>query len=257
MDFALYKSNTIQRRISRRLVLSKQNTLDDYANFLRENAKEFDALYSDVLISVTSFFRNPRWWSSYGRTSAGGTPQDPVRVDVRKTLVLPRALLDAGAVAGGARVVLQDHGGVGTLRDRVAIDITAVPFYRLEAAPLVGHSVKNPSSGTPGERRLVMVAPDIGLNLRITQGASLALQPLSRRRFWTMLKVCVTPEGSVEQASFIRAEGDADGAVAGTLDPADGGALVSTVGRWRHRPYLLNGQAVAYCYPLRLQSPHP
>ncbi len=59
VDFSLYKSNTIQRRITRRLVLNNLETLDDYAKFLRGNAKELNALYSDVLISVTSFFRNP------------------------------------------------------------------------------------------------------------------------------------------------------------------------------------------------------
>ena len=59
VDFALYKSSTIQRRINRRVVLSKLSTLPAYADFLRGNSKELDALYSDVLISVTSFFRNP------------------------------------------------------------------------------------------------------------------------------------------------------------------------------------------------------
>ncbi|HVQ14296.1 MAG TPA: chemotaxis protein CheB, partial [Vicinamibacterales bacterium] len=59
VDFSLYKSSTIQRRIKRRMILSQANTADDYARFLRGNAKELDALYSDVLISVTSFFRNP------------------------------------------------------------------------------------------------------------------------------------------------------------------------------------------------------
>jgi two-component system CheB/CheR fusion protein len=59
VDFSLYKSNTIQRRIVRRMILSKRNTLQEYARFLRGNAKELDALYADVLISVTSFFRNP------------------------------------------------------------------------------------------------------------------------------------------------------------------------------------------------------
>ena len=59
VDFSLYKSSTIQRRIARRMVLNKQDSLEDYAQFLRGNSKELDALYSDVLISVTSFFRNP------------------------------------------------------------------------------------------------------------------------------------------------------------------------------------------------------
>ena len=59
VDFSLYKSSTIQRRIMRRTVLSRQATPEKYADFLQGNAKELDALYSDVLISVTSFFRNP------------------------------------------------------------------------------------------------------------------------------------------------------------------------------------------------------
>ncbi|MEO6569043.1 MAG: chemotaxis protein CheB, partial [Opitutaceae bacterium] len=58
VDFSLYKSSTIQRRIARRMVLNRQTAPGDYAAFLRGNAKELDALYSDVLISVTSFFRN-------------------------------------------------------------------------------------------------------------------------------------------------------------------------------------------------------
>ena len=59
VDFSLYKSSTIQRRIVRRMVLTKHNTLERYAQFLQANDKELTALYSDVLISVTSFFRNP------------------------------------------------------------------------------------------------------------------------------------------------------------------------------------------------------
>jgi len=58
VDFSLYKPNTIQRRIARRLVLNKIGA-EDYAKLLRDQPKELEALYSDVLINVTSFFRNP------------------------------------------------------------------------------------------------------------------------------------------------------------------------------------------------------
>ena len=84
VDFSLYKSNTIQRRIARRVVLNKQNSLADYADFLRGNAKELDALYSDTLISVTSFFRNPEAYEVLKRKvfskllQAGG--DDPFRI---------------------------------------------------------------------------------------------------------------------------------------------------------------------------------
>ncbi len=59
VDFSSYKVSTIHRRINRRMVLNKLTTLEAYARMLRGNASELDALYSDLLISVTSFFRNP------------------------------------------------------------------------------------------------------------------------------------------------------------------------------------------------------
>jgi two-component system CheB/CheR fusion protein len=68
VDFSFYKSTTIQRRIARRMVLGKHGTFADYANFLRNNAAELDTLFSDVLISVTSFFRNPEAFDLLKRT---------------------------------------------------------------------------------------------------------------------------------------------------------------------------------------------
>ena len=59
VDFSLYKPSTIERRITRRMVLNKSDTLKGYAGFLRGNGKELEALYSDLLINVTSFFRSP------------------------------------------------------------------------------------------------------------------------------------------------------------------------------------------------------
>lgn len=59
VDFSQYKSSTVRRRIVRRMVLTKHDTLEHYARSLRGNGGELDALHSDVLISVTSFFRNP------------------------------------------------------------------------------------------------------------------------------------------------------------------------------------------------------
>ena len=50
------------------MVLGKHSTFADYANFLRNNAAELDTLFSDVLISVTSFFRNPEAFDLLKRT---------------------------------------------------------------------------------------------------------------------------------------------------------------------------------------------
>src|SRR6266478_8419478 len=59
VDFTDYKANTLHRRITRRMVLNKLESMEAYAKFMRENAAEVEALYQDILINVTSFFRNP------------------------------------------------------------------------------------------------------------------------------------------------------------------------------------------------------
>src|SRR5712671_2856483 len=59
VDFTDYKANTLHRRITRRMVLNKLDSTEAYAKFMRQNAAEVEALYHDILINVTSFFRNP------------------------------------------------------------------------------------------------------------------------------------------------------------------------------------------------------
>jgi len=58
-DFTYYKHATIRRRIKRRLVLSQIGRMEDYVKFLQKKPAELDALFQDVLINVTSFFRDP------------------------------------------------------------------------------------------------------------------------------------------------------------------------------------------------------
>src|SRR4028118_2418308 len=58
VDFSLYKPATVNRRIQRRMVLYKVELLDDYAEHLQHNSAEVKALYEEILIHVTSFFRD-------------------------------------------------------------------------------------------------------------------------------------------------------------------------------------------------------
>jgi two-component system, chemotaxis family, CheB/CheR fusion protein len=59
VDFSNYKSKTIDRRIQRRMLLCKLEHLADYATYLQANPTEIKALYEEILIHVTSFFRDP------------------------------------------------------------------------------------------------------------------------------------------------------------------------------------------------------
>jgi len=58
-DFSLYKPSTIQRRIERRMAVHQIKTIDDYVKLMQQEPAETDALLRDLLIGVTSFFRDP------------------------------------------------------------------------------------------------------------------------------------------------------------------------------------------------------
>jgi len=58
-DFRGYKKGTISRRVERRMGLHHIKNVDAYVTFLRAHPEEADLLFKDLLISVTSFFRDP------------------------------------------------------------------------------------------------------------------------------------------------------------------------------------------------------
>ncbi len=58
VDFTEYKQSTLNRRIQRRMALHRINRLSQYANYLRGNNAEIEALFDDLLINVTHFFRD-------------------------------------------------------------------------------------------------------------------------------------------------------------------------------------------------------
>ena len=75
-DFSLYKENTIRRRIERRMDMHSIEDPDAYARYLAENPSEVRLLFKELLINVTSFFR------------------DPEAFEVLKTEILPPLLID-------------------------------------------------------------------------------------------------------------------------------------------------------------------
>ena len=60
MDFTPYRQTTILRRIQRRMVVHRIDKVKEYVKHVQRNPAEIKALYQDMLISVTNFFRNPR-----------------------------------------------------------------------------------------------------------------------------------------------------------------------------------------------------
>jgi two-component system CheB/CheR fusion protein len=61
-DFSLYKKNTFYRRIERRMGIHQIDKIADYVRYLQENSQELDLLFKELLIGVTSFFRDAAVW---------------------------------------------------------------------------------------------------------------------------------------------------------------------------------------------------
>lgn len=71
-DFSDYKANTIRRRIERRMNVHQLEKPKQYVRYLQENPHEIDTLFKELLISVTSFFRDPESWEAL---AAGPLPE--------------------------------------------------------------------------------------------------------------------------------------------------------------------------------------
>jgi two-component system, chemotaxis family, CheB/CheR fusion protein len=85
VDFVDYKVATIRRRILRRMNINHINELRDYVKLLHRNPEEVEFLYRDVLINVTSFFRNPEVFNSlhevvYPKILGDRSSSEPIRV---------------------------------------------------------------------------------------------------------------------------------------------------------------------------------
>lgn len=135
VDFSQYKSNTLHRRIRRRMALLKMAGAAEYARFLKSNPSEVEALYQDILISVTTFFRNPEAFETlkskvFPRLLKDRSRQDPIRVWVlgcasgEEAYSLAIALTEYIADSGGAvpmMVYATDLNNIGIEKARAGL----------------------------------------------------------------------------------------------------------------------------------------
>jgi two-component system, chemotaxis family, CheB/CheR fusion protein len=84
IDFTHYKQTTTRRRIGRRMIVHRSETLAEYLEYLQKHPEEAQELYKDLLISVTHFFRDPLSFGALTKHLTamvrGRQPTDPFRV---------------------------------------------------------------------------------------------------------------------------------------------------------------------------------
>ena len=85
LEFRLYKEQTLRRRIARRMVLLRVDTMADYVRYLQGRSDELRTLQEEAMISVTRFFRDQEFWDSLKTTVLpsllyGRLPDRPLRL---------------------------------------------------------------------------------------------------------------------------------------------------------------------------------
>jgi two-component system, chemotaxis family, CheB/CheR fusion protein len=107
VDFTQYRKTTVRRRIQRRMVVHRIDNMDDYFALLKRNPEELDALFREMLIHVTSFFREPETFEAL------------------RSIVLPR-LLEVRAKNDPIRIWLP---GCSTGEEAYSLAIIVTEFF--------------------------------------------------------------------------------------------------------------------------------
>ncbi|HVV84173.1 MAG TPA: chemotaxis protein CheB [Kofleriaceae bacterium] len=134
-DFSAYKRSTLRRRIERRMNVHHLATLGDYATFIEEHPGEVGALFQELLIGITSFFRDPEAFDAVARAlppMLAGRPADlPLRVwcagcstgeEAYSIAILARECLDSLRLGAPVQIFATDL-------DPKAIEVARRGFY--------------------------------------------------------------------------------------------------------------------------------
>jgi two-component system CheB/CheR fusion protein len=130
-DFSQYKENTIIRRIQRRLQVLQLDAVDAYLTLLKQDPKELDLLFQDLLIGVTQFFRDPEAFAALAREVIPALFADKgadgqVRVGVSGCA--------SGEEAYSIAILLREHLAALDVAPRVQIFATDIDAHALENA---------------------------------------------------------------------------------------------------------------------------
>ena len=146
IDFNHYKPSTVTRRIERRLALAQSPNIDEYLARLRSERGELDALYRDLLIGVTRFFRDP---DAFALLEQRVLPELLTREPRHAPLRLWVAGCATGEEAYSLAILLQD---LMTTHGERPVKIFATDVHR--------GSLEQAATGIYGEDAIANVSPD-------------------------------------------------------------------------------------------------
>ncbi len=146
-DFRHYKKGTIRRRMLRRMGLLNFKKVEDYATYLQEHPSEIEKLYNDLLINVTSFFRDPESFQSLQKLVF------PIICE-NKSLDLPIRIWVAGCATG------EEVYSIAISLLEFLDDYPIKPAIQIFATDISEQAIETARAGVYHQNLLVDVSPE-------------------------------------------------------------------------------------------------
>ncbi|TVP69101.1 MAG: PAS domain-containing protein [Leptolyngbya sp. LCM1.Bin17] len=171
VDFAQYKPTTVKRRILRRMALQHIESLESYSQYLQANPDEVQALHQEILIGVTSFFRDREVFTALEQTvfpalisnnqrlapAGQGNPDSPLRIWVPGC--------STGEEAYSIAICLLEYLGRHNASPPIQIFATDVSERAIEVARFGWYSPSQLSDVSPERLQRFFVPADGGYQI--------------------------------------------------------------------------------------------
>ena len=219
-DFSLYKKSTVYRRIERRMGLHQIDRIAAYVRFMQENPQETELLFKELLIGVTSFFRDPALWEQLkekilpallatrpmGGTIRAWTPGCSTGEEAYSLAIVFKEVL--GIVKPAGNFLLQvfatdldkdavDKARTGVYPANIAADISPERLHRFfvqeERGYRVGKEIRESVVFAP--QNLIMDPPFTKLDILICRNLLIYLDPSIQKKLLPIFHYSLNPGG--------------------------------------------------------------
>ena len=217
VDFTYYKPSTVVRRIERRMTVNQIHEIPDYVKFMESHAGEVQALYRELLIGVTSFFRDREAFELLGEKwipeLLGREGHREVRLwvagcssgeEAYSIAILCREVIESTGRAGDVKVFATDidrdailRAGSGIYPESIAADISPTYlskyFHRRSDSFQITRNIRE--MVVFAQHNLVKDPPFTNIDLISCRNLLIYLQPVLQRKALELFNFSLNPQG--------------------------------------------------------------
>jgi two-component system, chemotaxis family, CheB/CheR fusion protein len=217
VDFTFYKPSTVTRRIERRMTINQIDEIQGYVAFLANNPSEVTALYRELLIGVTSFFRDPAAFDRLAQYELPEIIQNPSSREIRlwvagcstgeeaySLAILVRECMESLGVSRDVKIFATDidrdaihHAASGAYPESIAADISprllAKYFYKKEDNFQIARNIRE--TVVFAQHNLIRDPPFTNIALISCRNLLIYLQPILQRKVLEFFNFSLTAGG--------------------------------------------------------------